>query len=44
MAQAGPRIESRDGNPAWVQFWDEVGAYPSGPSQFVGMVGLRHAF
>ncbi|MDR6382868.1 glycoside hydrolase family 31 protein [Paraburkholderia caribensis] len=26
-AQAGLLIESRDGEPAWVQFWDEVGAY-----------------
>ncbi|MFM0666226.1 glycoside hydrolase family 31 protein [Paraburkholderia sediminicola] len=26
-ARAGLLIESRDGNPAWVQFWDEVGAY-----------------
>ncbi|PRY07679.1 glycoside hydrolase family 31 protein [Paraburkholderia sp. BL25I1N1] len=27
VARAGLLIESRDGNPAWVQFWDEVGAY-----------------
>ncbi|RAS39063.1 TIM-barrel domain-containing protein [Paraburkholderia bryophila] len=27
VAQAGLLIESRDGDPAWVQFWDEVGAY-----------------
>jgi len=26
-ARAGLLIESRDGEPAWVQFWDEVGAY-----------------
>ncbi|MFP3587085.1 glycoside hydrolase family 31 protein [Paraburkholderia sp. SIMBA_055] len=26
-AKAGLLIESRDGEPAWVQFWDEVGAY-----------------
>ena len=26
-ARAGLLIESRDGNPTWVQFWDEVGAY-----------------
>ncbi|RDJ98950.1 TIM-barrel domain-containing protein [Paraburkholderia lacunae] len=26
-ARAGLLIESHDGNPAWVQFWDEVGAY-----------------
>ncbi|MGF6967849.1 alpha-glucosidase [Paraburkholderia sp. WC7.3g] len=27
VAQAGLLIEARDGEPAWVQFWDEVGAY-----------------
>jgi alpha-glucosidase len=26
-ARSGLLIESRDGAPAWVQFWDEVGAY-----------------
>ncbi|KVT78675.1 alpha-glucosidase [Burkholderia ubonensis] len=26
-AEAGLLIEARDGDPAWVQFWDEVGAY-----------------
>lgn len=26
-ARSGLLIESRDGDPAWVQFWDEVGAY-----------------
>ncbi|MFM0243516.1 glycoside hydrolase family 31 protein [Paraburkholderia sediminicola] len=27
VARAGLLIQSRDGDPAWVQFWDEVGAY-----------------
>ncbi|SAK77064.1 alpha-glucosidase [Caballeronia pedi] len=27
VADAGLLIEARDGEPAWVQFWDEVGAY-----------------
>ncbi|MFM0500410.1 glycoside hydrolase family 31 protein [Paraburkholderia caffeinilytica] len=27
VARAGLLIASRDGDPAWVQFWDEVGAY-----------------
>ncbi|MBC8745906.1 MULTISPECIES: glycoside hydrolase family 31 protein [Paraburkholderia] len=27
VAQAGLLIEAPDGEPAWVQFWDEVGAY-----------------
>ncbi|NVH73770.1 glycoside hydrolase family 31 protein [Paraburkholderia sp. JPY432] len=27
VAQAGLLIEAPDGGPAWVQFWDEVGAY-----------------
>ena len=27
VADAGLLIETRDGEPAWVQFWDEVGAY-----------------
>jgi alpha-glucosidase len=27
VAREGLLIESRDGDPAWVQFWDEVGAY-----------------
>ena len=27
VAKAGLLIESEDGDPAWVQFWDEVGAY-----------------
>ncbi|PCE33334.1 glycoside hydrolase family 31 protein [Burkholderia ubonensis] len=26
-AEAGLLIEARNGDPAWVQFWDEVGAY-----------------
>ncbi|MBN3764965.1 glycoside hydrolase family 31 protein [Burkholderia sp. Ac-20365] len=26
-AKAGLLIEAKDGEPAWVQFWDEVGAY-----------------